>query len=170
MKTYGSPYLRSHSSSSLETSGARIRHARLSVDMTQEEFAKRISQVSSCKITKAAVSKWETNNTGAPQPENAFAIQAITGFSAYWLVTGRGEERVPQPSERDNRAPENLEASLDHGLLQRALTIAVTVTGADAAARTASVTTGLYDVLLKSPELNDAVLASIATVLASQIK
>lgn len=154
--------LRTQAPHRLDTVGERIRHARIDADLSQEALAQRISAISARRVSKAAVSKWESGAISMPLPESVFAMQAITGFSAHWIVTGKGD-----PKASVAPAKPSITSPLDRDVLQRA--IAVAMPGADAAVH-ARVIAGLYDVLLDTPDINDRSLAAFAAALSSQLK
>ena len=86
----------------LDTAGERIRYARVTMGLSQAQFADAVSRESGCRITKAAVSKWENNLTGLPQAENLLAVERVTGYPVDWLVRGGPEpERLGEVSDTD---------------------------------------------------------------------
>lgn len=86
----------------LDTAGERIRYARVTMGLSQAQFAAAVSRESGCRITKAAVSKWENNLTGLPQAENLLAAERVTGYPVDWLVRGGPEpERLGEVSDTD---------------------------------------------------------------------
>lgn len=84
----------------LSTFAARIRHARLACDLSQEELAKRISIVTGKSTSKALVSKWERGSVSNPQIETFQALSAITGFRDQWLIKGTGQDRVSLANQK----------------------------------------------------------------------
>jgi transcriptional regulator with XRE-family HTH domain len=68
---------------SLNTIGDRIRYARKQAGLTQFDLAEK------CGITRAAVSQWEVNET-IPSTRFLLVIEAVTGCSTGWILSGRG--------------------------------------------------------------------------------
>lgn len=75
-----------------KTIGARIRHARQSCEMTQENFANGVALVTKTKCNKSLVSKWESDSA-VPVASTLSAIASVTGFALQWLATAEGPER-----------------------------------------------------------------------------
>ncbi|MGX9719086.1 helix-turn-helix transcriptional regulator [Stenotrophomonas acidaminiphila] len=63
----------------------RIRVARLRAALTQRQLADRIG------VTRNAVANWEIESRPRPNVANLFAIAVVTGASAEWVATGRGD-------------------------------------------------------------------------------
>lgn len=131
--------------------GERVRYARISANMTQQQLATAVGKITKAPIDKATVSKWEGDSTSNPTNANMLAIQAVTGFSLAWLVTGRGEMRI-------SNAPH---AGLQTGVLTRAMQAAMESVPDDLPAAVAT----LYDLILDAPGVSDAVLKRTAAAL-----
>ncbi|WP_245845149.1 S24 family peptidase [Noviherbaspirillum humi] len=59
-------------------------------------------------VTKGTANQWLNGGIKSIKLEYAQAIEDLTGFSAVWLVTGRGDKRLPgrdNPSQRPQFAP-----------------------------------------------------------------
>lgn len=136
------------------TQGERIRYARISANLTQQQLADAVSKITKGEISKATVSKWEGDSTANPTNANMLAIQAVTGFSMPWLVTGRGEMRVSTTPH----------AGLKIEALARALRAAL---GEEASRSVAAVAT-LYDLILDAPGVSDAVLQRTAAAITER--
>jgi len=80
----------------MQTPGARIRHIREELDLSQEAFGRHMN------VSKAAVSQWENGDIKNLRPGNLFAIQNFTGYSAEWIATGAGAARLKQKRGTDN--------------------------------------------------------------------
>lgn len=139
------------------TQGERIRYARIACNLSQQSLASAVAAISKQKISKSLVSKWELDGVANPNGANMLAIQAITGFSTQWLVTGKGPQRAEIPT------PAAL-APLDIDRLAKALAAAEPGLGVDYV-ETARVVSALYDMLSDTPEIAPALLARFATTL-----
>lgn len=64
--------------------GKRIREARQSIGVSQEQFAKAIG------VKKATVSHWETGRTKDIKNAHFEKIVELTMYNAKWLATGEG--------------------------------------------------------------------------------
>lgn len=156
--------LRTTAATTPRTLGERIRYARLSIDVSQEQFAKRISENGGGKISKSLVSMWERDDVKNPQNANLIAVQAVTGFRFEWLTTGAEPKRIQIPARASTPSitPINVE------LLARALATAYpTLADSDSQARIVS---GLYELLRDSPDLTPPMLATFAVGLAHSKK
>ena len=80
----------------VKTPGARIRHIRDELELSQEAFGRHM------KVSKAAVSQWENGDIKNLRPANLFAIQNFTGYSAEWIATGAGSSRIKAKHGADN--------------------------------------------------------------------
>jgi len=69
-----------------ETLGDRIRHARLSANLTQEQLG------AVAGISGSAINQLESGETKTMKPENLFKIARKLRKSAEWLVTGEGTQ------------------------------------------------------------------------------
>lgn len=144
------------------TLGERIRFARLSLDISQAQFADRIKRSGGGgNISKSLVSQWERGGVKNPNNANLLAVQAVTGFAIEWLINGKGPQRVTIPSTRR----EATAASLDRALLARAIA-ATSPPGTDADQQ-ARVIAGLYDLLGDTPDVSPKLLARLAKTLAN---
>ena len=84
----------------METPGARIRHIREELELSQEAFGRHMG------VSKAAVSQWENGDIKNLRPVNLFAIQTFTGYSAEWIATGAGATRMKTGKKTaDNTRP-----------------------------------------------------------------
>lgn len=134
-----------------QTQGERIRYARISSNLTQQQLATAVGKITKTAIDKATVSKWEGDSTSNPTNANMLAIQAVTGFSMSWLVNGRGEMRVAHAQH----------SGLQVAVLGRAMR--ATFGEVDDAIPAAVAT--LYDLILDAPSVSDAVLKRTAAAL-----
>lgn len=66
------------------TIGDRIKEARKAAKLTQDDLGK------ICKVSRAAVTQWETGTSKSTGGQNLFAIEQATGYSASWLANGKG--------------------------------------------------------------------------------
>ncbi len=71
----------------MNTLGDRIKHARLAAKMSQA----RLGEL--CRVSRSAVTQWETGKSKTLKPENLLCVADKTGVSLRWLITGKGEER-----------------------------------------------------------------------------
>lgn len=147
--------LRTEAPRNPKTQGDRIRHARIAAGLSQGALADRIRGAGGSRVSKSLISQWEGDNIKNPTNENLFAIEGATGFSAQWLVSGKGDPKAKQASA----------ARLNQQALKRAIAVAFPGTMADVHA---AVVSGLYDVLIDTPDVSDKVLASFAAALARQ--
>lgn len=99
--------------------GARIKHARLACDMTQENFASAVAMVTKSRCNKSLVSKWESDSA-VPVIATLSAIASVTGFALEWIGTGNGPERSRL---RKLRIEENTEAA--RAMMRRAVAVAM---------------------------------------------
>jgi len=68
----------------MSTLADRIKLMRQELALTQTELGERAG------VGKAAVSLWEDGSTKTLKAEVAISLQAKTGYSAHWIVTGNG--------------------------------------------------------------------------------
>ncbi len=101
-----------------------------------------------CQVSTATVSMWANGTTKTLKAENVFPLADATGFSARWIATGEGDERVesgqdlpPQVAALTHR----LIAAHTEGRLNRPLVKAIEAM-IDAAAPHAAESTG-HDLL-----------------------
>lgn len=71
----------------METLADRVRLARTLVGLNQSELAKQ------CGVGRAAISKIESGLSKGMSLDTAVAIQRVTGVSAAWIRTGKGNMR-----------------------------------------------------------------------------
>ncbi len=133
------------------TQGDRIRYARLTSNLSQQSFAAAIAKITKTKVDKSAVSKWESESTANPTNASLMAIQAVTGFSAQWVVTGKGEERARH--------------TVIGGVQIDVLTRAVGIVFPDSNPSVAVAIGTLYDLILDAPDVSDTALARTAAAL-----
>lgn len=69
----------------------RVRTARLSAGMTQQELAQRLC------VTRTAVANWEGTARGRPATDRILRLAVVTGVSFEWLATGRGTAVMLEP-------------------------------------------------------------------------
>lgn len=127
-----------------QSQGERIRYARHTANLTQEQFARALSRVSKVRVNKGTVSKWESDATANPTNASMLAIELVTKVSARWLVHGKGEMFAALAHS----------TSIDMEALQRAIRIAIP----DADPRAAISVATVYDLIVDAPDLSDAVL------------
>lgn len=77
-----------------KTKGERIRYARVQCGLSLTQLAKAVSLITKNSVTKSHVSQWERDAIKNPTNANMLAIQAVTGFSMRWMVTGKGEMKA----------------------------------------------------------------------------
>lgn len=65
-----------------------------------------------CGVSVQAVYKWKRGDVKTIEPENLFVLADLTGFSARWIGTGKGEEKESEGDERTHKLAE-LYAQLD---------------------------------------------------------
>lgn len=146
--------LRTSAIANPRTQGERIRYARINANLSQEQLGIQIGKAGGSNVTKSLVSQWERDGIKNPTNDNLFAIEAVTGFSAQWISSGRGAQKAKAASA----------VRLDTHALTRALSAALP----DAARpdELAQVIAGLYDVLIDTPDVSDKTLSSFAAALA----
>ena len=138
------------------TRGERIRYARITAGMTQQGLADLIRKAGGTGVSKSLVSQWESGGVKDPTNDNLFAIGAVTGYSAEWLATGRGEMRASVAAAQ----------SFDTRALARVLEAVAPDAGI---AAKAAIVAALYDVVIDSPDVTDAQLSSFATAFSRKI-
>lgn len=134
-----------------QTQGERIRYARISSNLTQQQLAQAVGKITKSVVDKATVSKWEGDSTSNPTNANMLAIQAVTGFAMPWLVNGHGEMRTSTAAH----------SGLQVEVLARAMRAAIGDVPAGAPAAVAT----LYDLILDAPGVSEAVLQRTAAAL-----
>lgn len=139
-----------------KTLGQRIRFARLSCNLSQDAFAKRISKITEVYVRKGHVSQWETDEIETPSHANLSAIHAVTGFDVNWLATGKGDQRQPFSPKPDAIKSD----AIDEGRL--ALVLAAIYPDRPDITRDARVVALLYQVLTSTPTMAPPVLAQLA--------
>lgn len=72
------------------TLGEKIRHARKSAGMSQEQLAEKLC------VSRSAIAKWETGK-GMPDVENLKILSRLLGVSVDSLLDDSGEEAIRQP-------------------------------------------------------------------------
>ena len=82
----------------LSTMAGRLCHARLTCELSQAELAEQLSRRTGKATSKPTVSKWEAGLSKNPEISTFFALAALTGFSAEWLATGKGQMRYGTPA------------------------------------------------------------------------
>jgi transcriptional regulator with XRE-family HTH domain len=50
-----------------------------------------------CDVSSGAVSQWLSGETKSLKGETAIALEAATGYRAYWLLHGKGPKKVDEP-------------------------------------------------------------------------
>lgn len=155
--------LRTHALQNPRTQGERIRYARLHLDISQDELARRVRQTGGGKVSKSLVSQWERDSVKNPNNANLLAIAAVTGFTPTWLIHGKEPKRQTVASRGEV-------AGIDVDRLTRAIAAAKSALDADALmpSRAARVIAALYETLMDAPGLDDSTLATFAATLARQ--
>lgn len=89
----------------------RVKFARLSSGLTQQELADLVSEMTSKKVPKGTISAWESGRVGTPHAAALIAVQSATGFRADWLLNGVLPEKVERakPSKQGQYVPEKLD-------------------------------------------------------------
>lgn len=137
-----------------KTLGARIKLARVSCDMTQENFANAIALLTKTRCNKSLVSKWEAESA-VPVVSTLAAISSVTGYSLEWLSTGTGPERA-RPKKL--RIEERTDAS--RAIMRRAVAIAHKEQRDPL--RVADAIIEIFEMLADDPNIPDAALRRIA--------
>ena len=75
------------------TSTDRIKRIRDELQMTLQEFGALLG------VTKAAAHQWESGATKNIKPDILFLLQRKTGYSAEWIVTGKGPIKIGEKPE-----------------------------------------------------------------------
>ena len=146
--------LRTSLPDSPRTQGERIRYARITSNLTQQQLAQAVAKITKGVIDKGSVSKWESDSTSNPTNANMLAIQAVTGFSVQWLVHGRGEMRASSAKH----------VGLDAAALGRAMRAVIPgVTDQQASAAAT-----LYDLILDAPGVSETTLQRTAAALTER--
>ena len=91
----------------------RIREAFRSTGLTQTAFAEKIG------VSKGAVSLWLSGANQDLRAANAQAIQTVTGYSAAWLVSGRGAKMASPAAADRSPVPIPLENNPDYPAVRR---------------------------------------------------
>ena len=107
------------------TFGQRVKHARISLGLSQSELAKAIGRISKTKITKSLISQWEVGKVNNPQNPALTALRDATGYSIDWLVHGKGPERDPLPRMKVAEAQATYAPGMDRASLRRSIQIAL---------------------------------------------
>jgi transcriptional regulator with XRE-family HTH domain len=140
------------------TQGERIRFARIACNLSQPQLARAVSQISKSKVTKSLVSQWERDSVANPNNANMLAIQAVTGHSLEWLVSGRGPQKVSLP-----KATADSSAPLDAQRLARCF-LAVNP-ALEMPLEKARTVAALYDLLGDTPDMSTVTLQRLAATL-----
>lgn len=90
----------------MPTLADRLREAREHTGMNKRQFALAIG------AEPATVTQWENGKTASISAALIIAVQRVTGFSAEWLVTGKGDKFASQVTT-DQRALLDAAAELD---------------------------------------------------------
>lgn len=80
---------------------SRIRDARRSLGLTQEELARRIG------VSRSAIAQWETDRTGQVRA-NLARVAVVLGVSVGYLLTGESQGTLLSAETTDERALLNL--------------------------------------------------------------
>jgi phage repressor protein C with HTH and peptisase S24 domain len=77
------------------------------IEKAIKNSGKQKSQIAKeCGVANSAVSQWISGETKSLKPENLFALENSTGFSARWLAIGEGPERMVSEIEiRERLSP-----------------------------------------------------------------
>jgi len=100
--------------STMETTGARIRHIRKALGLSQEDFGKKLS------VSRGAVGNWETGDDSKKSGishDNLKKISEISGCSVDWILTGKGEP-FPDGEGRTTKSASKPGRKLDRTLFQ----------------------------------------------------
>lgn len=143
------------------TKGGRIRYARESNNLSQDELGAAISTIVGRRISKGNVSAWESGKIKDFAHDNLIAMEAITGFSMHWIIGGKGPERV---EDRKGGAVSVIEkaAKLNVAGLEMSMRVAWQHVGGSDFTKAAKLAAKLYNVFHDAPELNEAGLLRIA--------
>lgn len=140
------------SSPAPKTQGERIRYARVACGLSQGQLAKAVSLITKNSVTKSQVSQWERDSIKNPTNANMLGIQAATGFSMRWLVSGRGDPKATME-------PVTAVGTIDRDRLQRAITgVLPTLPGIEEKAQRIA---AWYEVLGDAKDLSDPVINRI---------
>ena len=144
------------------TKGGRIRFARQQMKLSQSELALRLSEVTGKNVQKGNVSAWETNRIIDFSHETLIALEQVTGFSLYWIVTGagaiqRGEQGVTVAGAQPPITPVDIDA------LAKCIAISRTASKhSQSAVTTARVAAKIYSLYREAPGLTESNLRSAA--------
>jgi len=106
-----------------DTLGARCRLARIELDLSQADFARRLTN-RDFTIGRQGVNKIELDQVVDPGSKTMIRYQEITGYSVRWLVTGRGEPKAASGTSAPAPADINIRAmGLALGALREAETV-----------------------------------------------
>lgn len=152
--------LRTKGKADPRTQGERIRVARTAAGLSQGRLADAITMHGG-RATKSLVSQWERDTIANPENANLFAIQAITGYRAEWISTGKEPKKLEMRSPKDS-------SGLDRKLLARAIaaTLRALPSGEKDPQRIADIVSRLYDTLITAPDVDPATLDIVAAALA----
>ena len=84
-----------------EGAATRIREARRSLGLTQDELARRVG------VSRSAIAQWETDRTGQVRA-NLARVAAVLGVSIGYLITGESDAGRIVVETADERALINL--------------------------------------------------------------
>ena len=75
---------------SIDSTGDRIKQARIAAGLTQEQLAKAIG------VSRVTITQWETGSTKTMRFEHLFEAARVLNKSAEWLMTGKGFALPPE--------------------------------------------------------------------------
>lgn len=115
-----------------------------------------IARITRMPVDKGTVSKWENDSTANPTNANLLALQAITGYSAAWLVRGDGEKLARNAVDR----------SIDEAVLGRSILLVFPKATPNVIKAIAT----LYDLIHEAPDVPTSVLQRTAEAFLDQSK
>ena len=144
----------------LSSFGQRVKHARIANNLTQQELANAIAHITGSKTKKGLISQWERGAVGNPQNITMLALQAVTGFSLIWLVSGTGQERVSPAALLVNTPQAHYGSNVSRDTLRRSIIIAATEQNEPQAIANAAIE--IVETLADEPDISDSILRRIA--------
>ncbi|MCA9181374.1 MAG: helix-turn-helix domain-containing protein [Planctomycetales bacterium] len=150
----------------ISTKGGRIRYAREEAKLSQSQLAATLAALVGRKIQKGSISQWETNNVVDFAHETLIALERVTGFSLYWIVTGKGPERVEKETKKGRALVETFVPHVDVDVLANCVEIAQSLAGSQRTATdVARVIAKLYSLDRDVPSFTEANLRKVAQLL-----
>lgn len=94
--------LRTEAPPLLDAQGDRIRYARVTAGLSQDQLAAGLRAQTGSRMTKSLISHWERGAVKNPVGANMVVIAHLTGYAYEWLINGGPVPvEVPDTSARD---------------------------------------------------------------------